>query len=140
MHRKLFVAGAAAIAIVLGACASTGGSGATGSDAATITAADIAQTSAATAFDAVQRLRPQWLVVSDPRSISGGGPGTPDIGTSGIVVYLDGVRAGGPDMLKNINAQSVVRMHFLTPSEATNIYGTGSLFGAIQVTTRHGGS
>lgn len=140
MYRRAIAVPLVAVAVALSAaCGSTGGMGASQVDQNTITAAEIQNISVGTAFDAVSKLRPNWLRVGNTRSLEGGGPGSVhDVGSTGLVVYIDGVRAGGPDMLKSINAQSVTRMHYLSPSEATNLYGTGNLFGAIEVTTHHG--
>jgi hypothetical protein len=77
-----------------------------------------------TAYDAVQRLKPNFLATR---------------GYSGFdrrSVYLNGVRLlGGVDNLRNIEASSVRQIVFLSPIEATARYGTGNGAGALLVDT-----
>ena len=136
MKRRLHLLALAVAALPMLACSSGTVQG-TG-DRYLITAEEIANVNVGNAFEAVERLRPQWFREQNQRSISGGGPGEPDIGTQGLVTYIDGIRAGGPDALRSIPASTVVEMRFLDPSRATAEYGTGHLFGAIQVLTRAG--
>lgn len=113
-------------------------SGTTAPDSRTLTTAEITQSGLTTAWDVVERLRPQWLHVRAARSLNGGGPAVSGPGATSVVVYVDGVRAGDLTALKDVNAASVESMKFLDASEATNEHGTGHLYGAIEVRTRHG--
>lgn len=110
-----------------------------GSDPNLLTNEQIVQSGLTTAWDVVDRLRPQWLHVRAPRSITGGGPTVSGPGATNVVVYIDGVRAGDLSALKAVIASSVESMKFLDASEATSEHGTGHLFGAIEVRTKHGG-
>jgi hypothetical protein len=76
-----------------------------------------------TAFDAVQTMRPQWF--------RGDRAGT----NVPVTVYLDGSRMGGPDALRQIRAEGVVSMQFLSASEASTRFGMGHAGGAILVST-----
>lgn len=121
-----------ALALVLGSCA-TGGAGSRGSGNR-LTADEIAEGTALTAYEAVQYARPQWL---RPRSLRAGS--TPAMGGSdraGPVVYLDGVRVGTVDELRRLRADVVAVIEYLSPSDATNRFGTNHDTGAILVTTR----
>lgn len=89
---------------------------------------EIRGTAAATAYDAVSRLRPQWL---RPRGrVSYRDPAGGD-----VVVYLDGVRHGGPESLRTIPADAVRHIEHLDSREATSRFGTGHVGGAILVRT-----
>lgn len=110
------------------------------SDSHSLSATDISQAGLSTAYDVVERLRPQWLHVRAARSLNGGGPEVSGPGAVSVVVYVDGVRAGDLSALRDIPASSVDNMKFLDASEATNEHGTGHLYGAIEVRTRHGTS
>jgi hypothetical protein len=55
---------------------------------------------------------------------------------AGPVVYLDGVRVGTLDELRRLRADAVAEMEYLSPSDATNRFGTNHDTGAILVTTR----
>jgi hypothetical protein len=55
---------------------------------------------------------------------------------TGVAVYLDGVRVGGLDELRRLRADTVALMEYMSPSDATNRFGTNHDYGAILVTTR----
>ena len=99
-----------------------------------MTADEIAEVSALTAYDVVEYARPQWL---RPRSLRAGT--TPTMGGSdqaGPVVYLDGVRVGTVAELRRLRADVIAEMEYMSPSDATNRFGTNHDTGAILVTTR----
>ena len=121
-----------ALALILTSCA-TGGTGSRGSGN-NLTADEIAEVAALTAYEAVEYARPQWL---RPRSLRAGT--TPVMGggdRTGPVVYVDGVRVGAIDELRRLRADTVAEMEYLSPSDATNRFGTNHDTGAILVTTR----
>lgn len=119
------------LVLILSSCA-TSGTGSRGSGNK-LTADEIAEVSALTAYEAVEYARPLWL---RPRSLRAGA--TPAMGSdrAGPVVYLDGVRVGTSEELRRLRADRVVVMEYLSPSDATNRFGTNHDLGAILVTTR----
>ena len=120
------------LALFLTSCAS-GGTGSSRGSGNTLTAEEIAEVNALTAYEAVQLARPRWLT---PRTLRAGQ--TPSMGTdrAGPVVYLDGVRVGTLDELRRLRADRVALMEYINPSDATNRFGTNHDAGAILVTTR----
>ncbi len=78
-------------------------------------------------YDALRSLRPMWFRTS-PSAIH-------PSAESGLQVYLDGVRLGGLETLRQIRVASVVVVRYFTPSEAEARFGGGNLQGAILVTT-----
>jgi hypothetical protein len=112
-----------ALLVVATACAS-GSAGQTGTrqSSTTITTAEIDQLQVPTLFDVIQQLRPQYL-----RSRGAG---------ANPVVYVDGVRRGGIDELRSIDKGTVSEVRYIDGSEATTLYGTGHMGGAIQVISR----
>lgn len=104
------------------ACASGGGGGSAGPrrSANVITVEELADVSTLSAFDAIRRLRPQWMQGNRARA----------------VVVQDGARVGDQSFLANISASSVESMRFMSASDATMQYGTGFPNGAIVVTSR----
>jgi hypothetical protein len=114
--------------LLLPSCATTGGGGSGGSTRV-LTAEQIADLPVMTAYEAVQRVRPQWLRTRSSPTMANPRPAL-------AVVYLDGVRTGDATELRRIRAREVERMEYLTPSDATNRFGTGHQGGAILVTTR----
>lgn len=83
------------------------------------------------AWDVVQRLRSEYLRSRGQTSINRG----PDL----AVVYIDGVRRGGPDALRGFRATEIQEIRFVTGTDATTRYGTDHGGGAIEIKTRQGG-
>lgn len=116
------------VALLLAGCASSSEPGQR-RDLSLITYNEIeeATASAATAHDLVQRLRPQWLRKR----------GRSNVGFEvEVMVYVDGARYGGADMLAQIPSLSVTEMRYLRPSEASDRYGANHDQGAILVMLR----
>lgn len=122
---------AAAIALVIGACAPAGGTTESGvrsrSNRDVITAEEVQATNRNTVYEVVQRLHPQWL-----RSR---GVATMDPGGAGIVVLLNGSRIGGISALRQIPANGVSSIEYVDGPTATQRWGTGFGHGAIVVST-----
>jgi hypothetical protein len=81
-----------------------------------------------TAYQAVARLRPEWLqrrgrISRDPAA-------------GAVVVYLNGMRQGGVSALDAIAADNILDMEYLSSQEATTRFGTGHGGGAILVHLR----
>ena len=83
---------------------------------------------AQTAFEIVKRLRPNWLNVRGPSSIN--------LPTPDVVIYVNGVRRGGPDTLKDLPITGLNEIRHLRGTEATQRFGLGHENGAILVTIR----
>jgi len=82
-----------------------------------------------TAYDAVRRLRPEFLTRRATPL-----PADPYRGYA--VVYVDGVREGPLDMLQTIPARAVVEIRFVRASEAFDAFGVYHSGGVIAVRTR----
>ena len=94
-----------------------------------ISAEEIDGIQVATAYDVIQRLRPEFL--RSRGRIAGG-----VAGSQSPVVYVDGVRAGGLDTLRGIAARDVAEIRRIGAADATTRYGTGHAGGVIEITTR----
>ena len=116
------------VLVLLAACASTGGGG-SGSSMDLITREQIEESNYSTALQVVQRLKPRWLRPVRGQGTLGGPPPEP-------VVVLDGIRFGDLGSLSSINAVMVDHIEYMTATEATTLYGTGYMGGAIRVFTR----
>lgn len=107
----------------LPSCAATGeGGGTAGSSRNVLLAEDIEVASAADAYQLIQRHRSAWL--------RGRGQLGPPL------VYLNGQRRGDIGTLRDIAAGDFLEARFLSPSEATSLWGTGHASGVIAVETR----
>ena len=111
------------------ACSSTGRPPGTTPSRDLLLADEIQSVAATTAYEAVSRLRPEWLRRRGQISIQ-------DPSAGEVVVYLDGVRYGGPRSLETIRTDLVQLMEYLDASDATTRFGTGHAGGAILVRTR----
>jgi len=120
----------AAFAIVLATapgCASSGVSRAGGPKHSAYMISDEEISSAqgvVTVYDAIQRLRPQWLTNSRARNI-----GTNDQ----LIVYLDTNRYGTIESLRQMPIGGITDIRYLSAAEATNRFGTGHAGGAIVI-------
>jgi hypothetical protein len=102
-------------------CGPSAGSSATRNLSDIITADEIMKEPVInSAFQAVERLRPQWLVSRKARA----------------VVYWDNVRQGGIESLRGIVASNVAEIRFIDSHEATTRFGTGHTNGAIIVVSK----
>ncbi len=133
MIRALRAPIAIVVAATMVACASSG-AGSAGTRVRhspnVITAEELATVDVANAYQAVQRLRPQFLTASRGPTERGGAAGATD---GGIQVYLDDTHAGDVRALTQIPVSGIKEIRFLTAIEATQRYGTGNSAGAIVV-------
>ncbi len=81
-----------------------------------------------TAYDAVRHLRPQFLRNRGATSIRTAQPDP-------LIVYLNGVSAGGVDVLTRIPATDIQSIRYLNGRDATTRFGTGHGGGVLEVTT-----
>jgi hypothetical protein len=84
------------------------------------------------AMEIVQRLRPAMLRVRSGGAQSGGSSGQ-DVGATEMSVFLDNQRLGGVEVLREIMLSQLKEIRYLSPSDATTLFGTGHQAGAIQV-------
>lgn len=119
------------VALPLGGCA-TAGSGGDGSDVRGsqdhITSEELRsiEMTEASAFRAIERLRPNWL-----RS-----RGSTFEGQTMPRVVVDGSPYGRLPSLRNLQVIDIAEMRYLDASDATTRFGTGYPGGAILVFTR----
>ncbi|MEJ2206123.1 MAG: hypothetical protein P8170_18665 [Gemmatimonadota bacterium] len=125
MDRRLFLC---TVTLILAACATTQGTGPRRSSRVLL-ADEIAEVSVMSAYQAVERLRPQWLHSRASPTMANPEGAEP-------LVYVDGMRAGNLSELLQIRPERVERMEYLNPSDATNRFGTDHTAGAILVVTR----
>jgi hypothetical protein len=94
-----------------------------------VTAADLAHvTDAANLLRAVRELRPLRLERQSFEAFD-------STRAEPVVIYLDGLRLGGPDHLRYIALENVARVRYLDADQAEARYGSGYLNGAIEVTS-----
>ncbi|HET8623161.1 MAG TPA: hypothetical protein VFM14_06335 [Gemmatimonadales bacterium] len=113
-----------------------------------ITAAEIAEIGVISAYDAVQRLRSDWLRAGSRRITVHGRTGSTDtpVGPSAgglpaastkLVVFVDGTEIGGPEELQRLQCNDIEEIRYLNGSDAQQQYGSRFSAGVIQVKLRH---
>jgi hypothetical protein len=82
-----------------------------------------------TAYDVIARLRPEYLRSRGASSLRNTTPVT-------AVVYLDEMRYGTINALKQMSADQIWRIEYINAADATTRFGTDHLGGAILVYTK----
>ncbi len=111
------------------ACASSGGPRPSSADRNTLTQEELAEQSTQTLYQAIQRLRPQWLQARSAIITAAGPPDLPQ-------VYVDGAPGGDVEALRNILATEVLEVTYMEAIDATTRFGINHTGGAILVRTR----
>src|SRR5579859_655511 len=121
---------AAALVLVIGCAHRTRAARDTGPghDPNLLTAEEFSQIRGATAYDAVQQLRPAWIMRGRPSTVIQNG--------QDVAIYLDGIRYGvGIEGLRTLPLRSVASLRYYSAGDATARFGQGNVLGAIDVTT-----
>jgi hypothetical protein len=105
--------------------------GGMGKDNSWITEAEIDSVHAITAYDAVKRLRPQFLENHGSLSLNPRDP--PSLPN----VYVDNQYYGDITALRSISATAVEAIKFYNASEAQYAFGRGNMAGVISILTKH---
>ena len=130
-HSVVFFA--LAVTLASAACSSTGatsdGPARARRNPNLITRAELADVTQQNVFDAVRRLRPQWLRIRARGSVSIDQEST-------IPVYIDGFRRGSTRLLGRLRPSVVQEIRYLDPNDAVVRYGSSHRDVAIMVTLR----
>lgn len=108
------------------ACASSGAGAIPGRRSDVLTAEEMATSPARDALEAVRQLRPTWLRTHGSQSFGEGDPPVP-------MVYVSRQQYGTADSLRDFRVEHVRELRYLSPTEATTVYGTGHRGGVIEV-------
>ncbi|HVG43463.1 MAG TPA: hypothetical protein VM890_01995 [Longimicrobium sp.] len=96
-----------------------------------LTEAEIQQANIVTsAYEAVTRLRPQWLRMRGTTAVP------EDDGTREIQVWYNGRKLGNPETLRDITITQIVEMRWVDPIQARQRYGPGNARGVIAINGR----
>lgn len=93
-----------------------------------IMAPEIVAAKVVDAYQAVTRLRPEFLTRRAPVSAMADAP-------TGPRVFLDDVEVGGIDALRTVPLEAITYIRYLSPTEATLRFGAPQPNGAIVVST-----
>ena len=98
-------------------------------DNSVLTADELWNATETNLFDLIRARRPMWMRSQKPTTIRADGD-------PGMIVYLDNVRLGGLEMLRQFAPNSVMAVRYFSPSAAQARFGPGHLNGAIQLSSR----
>jgi len=84
-------------------------------------------------YNAIQRLRPDWLRTRGASSISAARSGNMD--PDAVNVYQDLQKLGTVDVLKSMSLTQATSLRYYSASEAQLRFGTGNPNGVIQIIT-----
>ena len=98
-------------------------------NASIISEYELNQSATNTAYEAIRRLRPQWLNYQPPTSVRDPAPPIP-------VVYVDESFVGDMSTLNQMLISQIESISFYKAPEAMIKYGTNRTGGVIAVTTR----
>jgi hypothetical protein len=116
-----------ALTMALGSCASSGTTPRSSRSVKVITSEELETVEELNGYEAVQRLRPNWLRMRGRVSMEM---------QQGVQLYIDGVHRGYVAELVSIRANAIERMEFLSSTQATSRYGTNHVDGAVLVRMR----
>jgi hypothetical protein len=113
------------------------------SDGSYIGEAEIRESQARDAYELIYNTRMQWLVTRGVNSVAesprGQGSGDFNIrvtpGRETIIVYMDDIRLGGVEEMRDISTDVLTSAQFLDTRQATLRYGGGHAHGAILLST-----
>lgn len=115
---------------VVSSCRSAGAPASRLGDSDIITREEIEESTAATAYDLVLNLRPQWLRTRGISTLAQAA------GEEDIIVYMNNARLGFRDAMRQVPLGAVQYLQFFSAREATHRWGAGHLHGAILISTQ----
>lgn len=117
--------------LVISACGGSAGTGQARPNRTVLTTDEIRASHYTDAFSLVQALRPDWLSTRGQGSLTL---------REEVKVYLDGMKMGGPEYLKQITTESISLLRYINGLDATQRWGLDHGNGVIEVSTRRGGT
>lgn len=119
--------------VLVAACASAGTTGSSGSsNRSLITDAEIPATGTESAYDLIQRLRPEYFRVKPSQTYVG----SPSANAPPPYVYVEGQLLGDLSELRRIPAPSLSLIHYYNIEEGKRKFGMQNAGGVIEVTYR----
>ena len=117
-------------AALLVGCVSTanrGGSG--GGSGTTLTREQLSTTNADNLYEAINKLRPNWLTSRGPTSVTDATP-------TGVDVFMGNTLLGKADYLQQVRPGDVTEVKYWDPGSAAARFGMGHPRGVIEITRK----
>ena len=128
MRNRLLIIVSAALVVITGACAHPVMNNVAGYDRNVITFDQLEGVRDQTAWDAIRKVRPAFLMSRGPVTLLGSASQYPS-------VYVDGMRYGGIETLRQIPASWIAEVR-LDRVASSAFIARNELSGIIQITTR----
>jgi len=130
LRKCTFTFRALALVLTLAGCASAGSSQA-GSRSSTVvlTREQLTSSSSDNLYDAIQKLRPEWLTSRGPTSSTNSTPTSVD-------VYMNGSMLGKAEALRELRLFDVTEVRYWDAGRASARFGMGHPRGVIEVTRK----
>ena len=122
----------AAVGLAVSACGLPAAGTASGARGDVITSEQMVAVNAQTAYDAVQKLRPNWFSTRGPSAITNA---EPDVAS----VFLGGNQIGDIEALRNLRPENIAELRYYEASEAGARFGMGHSRGVIDVIMKGSG-
>ena len=95
----------------------------------TLTQEQLAGTNSLNLYDAIEKLRPDWLTSRGPTSLTNPTPAV-------VSVYMNGTMLGKADYLREMRVLDVSEVRFWDAGQASARFGMGHPRGVIEVTRK----
>jgi hypothetical protein len=112
------------------ACASSTTQGGTSRESRSLlTQAQLATTSTSNLYEAIEKLRPDWLTSRGPTSVTNAEPTVPS-------VYMNGTMLGKVEYLRGMQVLDVTEVRYWDAGQASARFGMGHPRGVIELSRR----
>ena len=125
--RHLVLLAASTTCLVAGCAAATAQSGSDRGNDTQLTRTELATANASTLYDAIAKLRPQWLSSRGATSVTNSSP-------TGVDVYMNGTFLGKADYLRDVRLQDVTSVTYWDAGQAAARFGMGHPRGVLEIT------
>ena len=94
-----------------------------------LTQAQLAATNTSNLYEAIEKLRPDWLTSRGPTSVTNAAPAVPS-------VYMNGTMLGKVEYLREVRVLEVTEVRYWDAGPASARFGMGHPRGVIELTRR----
>lgn len=94
-----------------------------------LTRTELAAANSTNLYDAIAKLRPEWLSSRGPTSVTDATP-------TSISVFMGGTMLGKADYLKQLNVIDVTEVRYWDPGQASARFGMGHPRGVLEILRR----
>jgi hypothetical protein len=130
LSRAITSAALAGLWMITGCAQATqGAAGAARGSGAQLNREQLAEVNSDNLYDAIAKLRPEWLTSRGPTSVTNGTPSVVD-------VYMNGTMLGKADYLREVRLLDVTEVRYWDAGQASARFGMGHPRGVIEITRK----